>query len=176
MDANFFELIAVFLVALLYSSVGHGGASGYLAILSCMAVPKQAASTTALILNILVAGLASISFYRAGHLSMRSSWPYLVTSIPAAFAGGMIAVPNNIYEVLLSVCLLAAALRLATPLKDRNVTDSQQALPISFFAGGIIGFISGIVGIGGGIFLSPLIVIAAGTRLKTLPAPLLFLL
>jgi uncharacterized membrane protein YfcA len=161
MEPNAFSLVATFIVALLYSSVGHGGASGYLAILALMSVPKQTASSTALVLNIMVASTAAISYYRAKHLNFSSTAPYLIASVPAAFLGGMIKIPNNIYEGLLSVSLLVAAARLAIPPRGSAPAELQQPRAVVAAAcGGAIGLLSGIVGIGGGIFLSPLIVIA----------------
>ncbi len=161
MEPNPFSIIAIFVVALLYSSVGHGGASGYLAILALLSVPKQTASSTALVLNILVAGIAAISYYRSKFLNFKTTAPYLIASVPAAFLGGTIKVPNNIYEGLLSVSLLVAAVRLAIPLKEPVDAELHQPrLWLAAVCGAVIGLLSGIVGIGGGIFLSPLIVIA----------------
>ena len=158
------EFLAVFVVALLYSSVGHGGASGYLAILALMSVPRQAASSTALILNVIVASMSTIAFYRAKYLSFRKTLNYLVFSVPAAFMGGALHVPGNLYELLLAVSLLLAAVRLVMPIQASGTQMSQSMnVPPAWqigLAGGIIGLISGIVGIGGGIFLSPLIVLA----------------
>lgn len=161
MEPNAFSLGAIFVVALLYSSVGHGGASGYLAILALLSVPKQTASSTALVLNIMVASTAAISYYRSKYLNLKSTAPYLIASVPAAFLGGTIKVPNNIYEGLLSVSLLVAAVRLAIPLKESSEAELHQPrLWLAAVSGGVIGLLSGIVGIGGGIFLSPLIVLA----------------
>src|SRR3990172_5883068 len=110
--------LLVFFVAVLYSSVGHGGASGYLAVLSLFAVQPARMATTALVLNVLVAGIACISFSRAGHLSLRLVWPFLVASIPAAFLGGAISVTNQTYFALLAFALLVAAVRLPTNPKS----------------------------------------------------------
>ncbi|CAN5587389.1 sulfite exporter TauE/SafE family protein [soil metagenome] len=161
MEPNPFSIIAIFVVALLYSSVGHGGASAYLAILALLSVPKQTASSTALVLNIMVASTAAISYYRSKFLNLKTAAPYLLASVPAAFLGGMTKVPNNIYEGLLSVSLLVAAVRLAIPPKESFDGELHQPrLWLAVGCGGVIGLLSGIVGIGGGIFLSPLIVIA----------------
>ncbi len=167
MEPNPLSIIAIFVVALLYSSVGHGGASGYLAILALLSVPKQTASSTALLLNVLVAGIAAVSYYRSKYLIVRSTFPYLIASIPAALIGGMIRVPNNIYEGLLSISLLVAAVRLAIPLKE-SATRERKAprMLVAGICGGLIGLVSGIVGIGGGIFLSPIIVIAGWDSAK----------
>ncbi|MBI4427734.1 MAG: sulfite exporter TauE/SafE family protein [Ignavibacteriales bacterium] len=152
--------VLILLVAALYSSVGHGGASGYLAVLSFFAVAPSQMATTALMLNVLVAGLSLISYYRAKHLSSGLAWPFVVASVPAAFAGGAIHVSEKIYFVLLAVVLIFAALRLAFS-GDFQVEQraSSVKLAVSLPAGAGIGFLSGIVGVGGGIFLSPLMLL-----------------
>lgn len=152
--------VLVFFVALLYSSVGHGGASGYLAILSFFAVAPSLMASTALLLNVLVAGLSLISYYRAKHLSLTLVWPFILASIPAAFIGGSIPVTEKVYFILLAIVLLFASFRLAYSA-DIPANDELQPvkLPISLPVGAGIGLLSGIVGVGGGIFLSPLMVI-----------------
>ena len=163
MDASTLATLAplVLLVAILYSSVGHGGASGYLAVLSFYSFSTSETSTTALALNLLVSGMGVVSFWRAGQLSFRFTLPFLATSVPAAFLGGLIAVPTRVYEVILAVVLLFAAVRLFFP-------DSRQRLSVAMTGPGLIivlpvgaaiGLASGIVGVGGGIFLSPLILL-----------------
>ncbi|MGH2566744.1 MAG: sulfite exporter TauE/SafE family protein [Bacteroidota bacterium] len=155
-----FVAVLILLVAALYSSVGHGGASGYLAVLSFFAVAPAEMSSTALVLNLLVAGVGAYSYWRAKHLSLGLTWPFLVTSIPFAFIGGLLKVSDNTYFLLLAAVLVIAAVRLATArasLSDerpmKNPTSSV-ALPV----GAGIGLLSGIVGVGGGIFLSPLMI------------------
>lgn len=151
----------LFVVALLYSSVGLGGASSYLAILSFLFLAPALMSTTALMLNVLVAGVAFIFFYRAGHFAARLTWPFLIASIPTAFLGGMIHTPVRIYSLLLAGVLLFAALRLVVEIRhaaDDN-TFKLPSLFVALAAGAGIGLISGIVGVGGGIFLSPLILL-----------------
>jgi hypothetical protein len=153
--------ILIFFVAALYSSVGHGGASGYLAILSFFTVAPAIMSSTALILNVLVAGIGVVVFTRAKHLSLRLSWPFILLSIPAAFLGGLFHVADKTYFLLLAFALFAAAIRLAFTFTSGENESSPStpsilaALPI----GGAIGFLSGIVGVGGGIFLSPIMIL-----------------
>ncbi|MEX1275930.1 MAG: sulfite exporter TauE/SafE family protein [Bacteroidota bacterium] len=150
--------LLILVVAALYSSVGHGGASGYLAVLSFFALTPAVMSSTALVLNVLVAGIGTISFIRAGHFSFRRSWPFTVLSVPAAFFGGFMKVTDDIFFLLLAGVLLAAAYRLAvgrqsgSPDKDIRSPSPAVALPL----GAGIGFLSGVVGVGGGIFLSPM--------------------
>ncbi|MHB9022997.1 MAG: sulfite exporter TauE/SafE family protein [Armatimonadota bacterium] len=152
----------IFCIALLYSSVGHGGASGYLAVLSFFAFLPGEIKSTALILNILVAGIASVAFMRAGYFSWKLLWPFIIASIPAAFLGGIIKISPQFYALLLALVLLVAAWRLALPTPATKNSEEQHPirLPIALTAGGGIGLLSGIVGIGGGIFLSPLILLA----------------
>ncbi len=165
-------IVFIFLVAMLYSSVGHGGASGYLAILSLVGgVSQNEMSTTALILNLFVSLIAFISFYKAGHFSLALSWPFIVLSIPMAFLGGMIQLDNHTYYLLLSFVLILAAIKLAIniPLKKsngNNNTIEKQKLYYSLPIGAGIGLLSGIVGVGGGIFLSPLIIFLRWGDLK----------
>jgi uncharacterized membrane protein YfcA len=153
--------ILVFLVAVLYSSVGHGGASGYLAVLSLFVVAPATMASTALVLNVFVAGIALFAYARAGHLSIKLAWPFLVLSIPAAFVGGYIQVSDKAYFILLALALLFAAFRLAmsAPLQTGTGTLVTVSLPVSLGVGAGIGLLSGIVGVGGGIFLSPLMII-----------------
>ena len=148
-------------VAFLYSSVGHGGASGYLAVLSFFTVAPALMSTTALILNLLVAGTALIAFARAKHLMSRLTWPFVLTSVPAAFLGGLLLVSAHVYLISLSAVLLIAALRFLFDIRAPGEITSVMvpSLLISLPVGAGIGFISGLVGVGGGIFLSPLFLI-----------------
>ncbi len=154
--------ILFFGVAILYSSVGHGGASGYLAVLSFFAVVPAAMSTTALILNLLVAGIALLSYSRARHLDLRLTWPFLIASVPAAFLGGLVHVAAHVYFIILAVVLLLASLRFLFEVGTRPEEQSfkSPSLVIAFLVGAVIGFVSGVVGVGGGIFLSPLILLA----------------
>jgi len=161
-------LSLVFFVAALYSSVGHGGASGYLAVLSFFAVAPSVMSSTALVLNILVAGVALVAYHRAGHLSFRFAWPFIVLSIPAAFVGGWLHVSDQIYHVILAAVLLVAAYRLAMAVTPgENPTESKNpSLVTALSLGGGIGLLSGIVGVGGGIFLSPVVILMRWAETK----------
>jgi uncharacterized membrane protein YfcA len=153
--------VLVFIVAALYSSVGHGGASGYLAVLSLFSVSPATMGSTALTLNVLVAGVALFSYMRAGHLSWRLAWPFILFSIPAAFVGGLIRVSEKTYFVLLALALVFAACRLAmSAAGSAEGTEYRRVkLSASLPAGGAIGLLSGLVGVGGGIFLSPVMLL-----------------
>ena len=151
----------ILLIAVLYSSVGHGGASGYLAALSFFTFAAAEMSTTALVLNLLVAGMGTVNFWRSGQLSFRLTLPFLVTSVPAAFLGGALGVPSRTYESILAGVLIFAAVRLLLPDSRRRLAMPMAGpgLPVALLAGAGIGLVSGIVGVGGGIFLSPLMIL-----------------
>jgi uncharacterized protein len=153
--------VLVFVVAMLYSSVGHGGASGYLAVLSFFAVAPATMASTALTLNVLVAGVALYSYVRAGHLSFRLAWPFIILSIPAAFVGGVMPISEKTYFMLLAFALLFAAFRLAMSAAQSSEADVSHdvRLSVSLPVGGAIGLLSGVVGVGGGIFLSPIMLL-----------------
>ena len=148
-----------FVIALLYASVGHGGASGYLAALSFIAMRPDEMATTALTLNLCVATVALISFKRAGHFDGGLAWPFMAASVPAAFLGGVVPMPVRLYQVLLAVALCVAALRLAITTVSGQEENRvvRPSLALALPVGGGIGWLSGAVGVGGGIFLSPLL-------------------
>lgn len=160
-DLHSLLLVGVAIVAFLYSSVGHGGASGYLAVLSLFSMATPEMGTGALLLNCLVAGLAFFAFLRAGYFSFRLTWPFLLASIPASFVGGGLSMSIPFYKILLAVTLTFAAFRLSlqTPQNHHAVYRYSPPLGIALPAGGGIGLLSGMVGIGGGIFLSPLLLL-----------------
>lgn len=152
--------ILVAFVAALYASVGHGGASGYLAVMSFLLLDPALMSTTALLLNVLVAGMGTIQFARAGHFSWKLAWPFIVLSIPLAFVGGLMMVSEAIYMLLLAAVLLFAAYRLirgATPAREEPLILPPRM--VALLSGSGIGLLSGIVGVGGGIFLSPVLIL-----------------
>lgn len=155
-------------VAFLYSSVGYGGASGYLAVLSFFAFAPTFMSTTALILNILVSVTALFAFWKARHLELGLTWPFIVTSIPAAFLGGVVPVSPRLYQLILAVVLLFAGLRFLLEARSSKSEPALRlpALLISLPVGALVGFVSGLVGVGGGIFLSPLILIMSWADAK----------
>jgi uncharacterized protein len=159
--------LLLFVVAALYSSVGHGGATGYLAVLSLFAVPPEQMSGTALILNVFVAGIASLAFTRAGHLNARLLLPFILVSVPAAFLGGYLKIADRLYFVLLAIGLLAAAFRLGFTTQ-KNSAEPTRKFPFAwgFPIGGIIGLFSGMIGIGGGVLLSPMLIIARWSAAK----------
>ncbi|CAN5378784.1 sulfite exporter TauE/SafE family protein [soil metagenome] len=156
--APFIIILALFIVAVLYSSVGHGGASGYLAVMAFMAVAPEVTRPTALVLNLFVASVGTVQFYRAGYFSWRIFLPFAAASIPMAFAGGMIHLPTNVYKFVLGVVLCLAAVRLAIKLKNDDDVKDPPVLAC-LLVGAVIGLLSGLVGVGGGIFLTPVLLL-----------------
>ena len=152
--------VCIFIAALLYSSVGHGGASGYLAAMALFGLAPAVMRPTALILNLLVAAIATVQFARAGHFSWRLFWPFAAGSIPFAFVGGTITLPAPIYKQLLGVVLLFAAYRLfLSPRAGSDADLRRMPIPLAIAIGCVIGLLSGLTGVGGGIFLSPLLLV-----------------
>ena len=171
-ELPFWVPLLIFAVAMVYSSVGHGGASGYLAVLSLLAISRTEMATTALVLNILVASTALVSFMRSKHLTLSLTWPFILLSIPGALIGGAVKVSESVYSYLLAVALLTAAIRLSG-LLNRSPVDGEfrpLRLPAAVPIGGAIGLLSGIVGIGGGVFLSPVILLAKWADAKQVAA------
>jgi len=150
--------ILFFVGAALYASVGHGGASSYLAVMGLFSLAPSVMKPTALALNILVAGVATFKFYRAGLFSWRLFWPFALVSIPAAFIGGATMLPARTYKILVGVVLLYAAVWMfRSSLRPLTMETHLPPLWAALVTGGAIGFLSGLTGVGGGIFLSPLI-------------------
>jgi uncharacterized protein len=181
--------LLILLAAALYSSVGHGGASGYLAAMALFGLAPAVMRPTALCLNLLVSSLGAFRFWRAGHFRWRTFWPFAATSVPAAYVGGAITLPTTLYKQLVGLALLFAAVRLF--LHARKLTGANDATPrhasaderaaktadeeadardaplwLAMLLGVLIGLLSGLTGVGGGIFLSPLLLLAgwAGVR------------
>lgn len=150
---------AFFITALLYAAVGFGGGSTYIALLLLSGVSYAVLPSIALICNIIVVSGGAYHAARAGHLNLRRAAPFVALSVPLAFLGGLIAVPLALFTALLAGALLLAGLRLALirPLADQSMTARENAALIGLPIGGALGFLSGMVGIGGGIFLAPIL-------------------
>ncbi len=150
----------ILLIAALYSSVGFGGGLGYLALMSLFNIDPAVMKPTALVLNILVTTIGTYKYSRSGHFSWTLFLPFAMTSIPFAFLGGRLNLDGDIYKGIVGVLLLYAALRIFfTARVADNKPISAPLLWISLLGGAMIGFISGITGVGGGIFLSPLVLL-----------------
>jgi uncharacterized protein len=155
--------LVFFAAATLYASVGHAGASAYLAAMALVGVAPATMRPTALALNILVASIVTVRFQLAGQLRWRAVVPFLVGSVPLAFLGGFLTLPPGIYKPLAGVVLLVAAARLFMTAGRAAATEEPEprvpAIP-AVLSGAAIGFVSGLVGTGGGIFLTPLLLFA----------------
>jgi uncharacterized membrane protein YfcA len=158
--------IILFFVAFLYSAVGHGGASGYLALMALYGIAPQEMKPTALMLNLFVSLTSFIQYYRGRYFFKRLFLPIAAASIPMAFIGGMITVEENIYKRILGVLLLFPVIRF---FFFKNVEDSElkpHNLSIAITTGAVVGLMSGMIGIGGGIILSPILLLLQWTNQK----------
>lgn len=149
-------LILIALAALLYSSVGHGGASGYLAVMALLGVAPAIMKPAALVMNIFVAGWVAWRLYRAGYFNARLFWPFAFGSIPFAFVGGLLTLPANFYRYVVGAALIVAAIRLLIEARDQPARSAPPPM-LAVSVGAVLGFVSGLTGVGGGIFLSPLL-------------------
>jgi uncharacterized membrane protein YfcA len=168
--ATIFALVIaalILIVALLYSTVGHAGASGYLAVMALFGVAPVAMKPTALMLNILVALIGTIRFYHAGFFSWRTFWPFAVASIPASFIGGSLTLSVPIYKSIVGIVLIYSAVRL---FFGAGAADARRTtlvpIWIALGLGAAIGLLSGLTGVGGGIFLSPLVLLMGWAKTK----------
>jgi uncharacterized protein len=155
-------LAGIVVIAFLYSSVGHAGASGYIAVLSLCGWAAHEIRPTALVLNILVATVAATQFWRAGHFAWSLFWPFALLSTPAAYVGGYLHVPSAMLKVLIGAVLLFSAARLFFRQRDPDVTTAPPR-SIALASGATIGLLSGLTGTGGGIFLTPLLLFCRWT-------------
>jgi uncharacterized membrane protein YfcA len=156
-------------VAFLYSSVGHAGASGYIAVLSLFSVAPAVIKPSALVLNIAVASIGAWQFWKAGHFSWRLFWPFALPAVPMAFLGGYLHLPAHAFKILVGLILLASALRfLFKPQDDSAVHPPSHLAALPTGAG--LGLLSGLTGTGGGIFLTPLLLFMRWTHTKTAAA------
>ena len=159
-------LILLLLVAFLYASVGHGGASGYLALMSLFAFPVTFMKPTALVLNILVSGISFYFYYREKKFDWKLFYPFAITSIPFSFLGGIITIETHIYKIILATVLLFAVARLLGVFGKQKGELKPINFPLALIIGAAIGFLSGLIGIGGGIILSPVLLLLGWADIK----------
>jgi uncharacterized protein len=157
--------LAVGLIAFLYSTVGHAGASGYIAVMTLWGIAPTTIRPTALVLNILVASIGAFQFWRAGHFSWRLFWPFALLSIPAAYLGGYLQPSASVLRILIGVVLLFSAARLVLRRSDPPETFAPSR-PTSISVGAGLGFLSGLTGTGGGIFLTPLLLFCRWAHIR----------
>jgi uncharacterized protein len=159
----------VFVIALLYSSVGHAGASGYIAVMSLLSLAPAEIKPIALALNILVASIGSWQFWRAGHFSWSLFWPFALLSVPCAFVGGYLDLPTRAFKVIVGIVLLASAAQfLLRPPAEGEARPPSR--PVAMGVGAGLGLMSGLTGTGGGIFLTPLLIFLRWAKTKTASA------
>jgi len=166
MQVELLFLVAMFTIAFLYSSVGHGGASGYLALMALFGVEVVLMKPSALVLNLFVSSIAFISYYRAGHFRFKILLPFAVASIPMAFLGATLEISPELYKKILGACLFIAALRIVIRPRADDQETRKLSLPIALLSGAIIGFFAGMIGIGGGIILAPLLLLTRWAGMK----------
>ncbi|OGW62994.1 MAG: hypothetical protein A2V83_11090 [Nitrospirae bacterium RBG_16_64_22] len=162
-------LAAIAAAATLYSSVGHGGASGYLAAMALFGVSAALMKPSALVMNIVVAGLVFARLWRAGFFDAGLFWPFALGSVPAAFIGGAWQLHNRTYQYLVGATLLVAAWRLLLTSHE-SPTRAVPPLAVALPVGAVLGFVSGLTGVGGGIFLSPLLLFLGWANMRTTAA------
>ncbi len=161
--------LVFFVIAFFYSMVGFGGGSSYLAVLALAGLSYQHIPPIALTCNLIVAGGGFIHFYRGGHFEPRKALPFIILSVPMAYLGGTILIKKEFFFLLLGLSLLAAAARMVIPdhyFEKTKEVSWQRAWMVGLPVGGGLGFLSGLVGIGGGIFLSPLLLVMRWVNVK----------
>jgi uncharacterized protein len=156
----------LFLVAFLYASVGHGGASGYLALMAIFGIAPEVMKPTALLLNLFVSLTSFIQFYRGKHFLWKIFLPFAIASVPMAFIGGSITVEGTIYKKILGLLLIIPIIRFLF-FSNFDVSETRKSnVYLSLLIGALIGFLSGLIGIGGGIILSPILLLMKWTDQK----------
>ena len=167
MEIELFKILPlIFLVAVLYSSVGHGGASGYLALMGLLGVSPVYMRSSALVLNLFVSAIAFFHFYNAGYFKWKLFYPFAVASVPMAFIGAGITLDPLWYTRILGFFLIIAALRLTGIFNRKDQSTKEINIYTGLTAGAILGLLSGMIGIGGGIILSPLILFMGWGNVK----------
>ena len=154
------------LIAFLYASVGHGGASGYLALMAIFSFAPETMKPTALLLNLFVAAIAFYHYYKAGYFNKKLFMSFAISSIPLAFVGGMIEVDATLYKKILAVLLIFAILKMLNVFGKESTIIKGVKLWQGLIVGGLIGFFSGLIGIGGGIILTPVILLLHWGKMK----------
>lgn len=166
MELSYLFYILLFIVAFMYASVGHGGASGYLALMALFNTDPGIMKPTALLLNLFVSLTAFIQFYRGGHFKWKIFLPFALASIPMSFLGGLVTLDSMIYKKLLGALLLIPVARFLFSQRVHEEQYREARVWISVLVGAAIGFLSGLIGIGGGIILSPVLLLMGWTNQK----------
>lgn len=166
MDISIAFYLLLFVVAFLYAAVGHGGASGYLALMALYGVAPEVMKPTALLLNVFVSITSFIQFYRGGYFNWKIFWPLAIASVPMAFVGGLIPIETELYKKVLGLLLLLPVARFLLINKEPGEIRVDPSIALSLLIGAVIGLLSGLIGIGGGIILSPLLLLLRWTDMK----------
>lgn len=159
-------LLILPIISFLYSSVGHGGASGYLALMALFSFAPETMKPTALLLNLFVAGISFYYYFKEGYFNRKLFLSFAISSIPFAFLGGTIEIDASIYKKILAILLVFAILKMLNVFGKENNSIKQVKLWQGLIVGGIIGFFSGLIGIGGGIILTPVILLLHWGKMK----------
>jgi len=166
-NENIYLFLAILpIVSFLYSSVGHGGASGYLALMALFSFAPESMKPTALLLNLFVAGISFYYYYREGYFNKKLFLVFAIASVPLAYIGGTIEVDASIYKKILAVLLIFAILKMLNVFGKENDQTKDVKLWQGLVIGGVIGFFSGLIGIGGGIILTPIILLLHWGNMK----------
>lgn len=163
-------LLALTAVAITYAMVGHGGASGYLALMALWGFPQDVMRPSALVLNLFVSAIGFVQFARAGHFRWNLFWPFAIASVPMAWLGAQVVLDVGVYKKVLAMCLLIAVARMLGLFGGGRSSERPLRIPVALVTGAALGFLSGLIGIGGGILLSPLFLIAGWANAKTTAA------
>ena len=166
LESIFILAVLIFIAALLYSSVGHGGGSGYLAAMAIFSMAPLEMKPAALTLNVLVASIATWKYLKAGQFSWSMFWPFALSSIPFAYLGGLILLPGIYYKPIIGLVLIYAAFCFIRDATKPDYTIKSPYISIILLSGAGLGFFSGLVGVGGGIFLSPLLIMLQWENVK----------
>jgi uncharacterized protein len=157
-------------IAFLYSSVGHAGASGYLAVMSLLSFAPESIKPISLVLNCVVAAIASYKFISLGYFDRRIFTLFICSSVPFAFLGGWMQLPPNYFKLFAGIFLIVSALLLLFKSKlskqQKEIKINQLSIPLGVLIGAVIGFFSGLIGVGGGIFLSPILILMGWATIK----------
>ena len=156
----------LFVVAFFYASVGHGGASGYLALMAIFNFAPEVMTPTALLPNLFVSAVSFIQFYRGGHFKRKTFMPFAIASVPMAYLGGLIKIDAPHYKTILGLLLIIPIIRFLFFPNFKVEEIKKSNIPLSLLIGAIIGFLSGLIGIGGGILLSPILLLLKWTDQK----------
>lgn len=166
MDFIYLFYILLFLVAFLYASVGHGGASGYLALMAIFSIVPDVMKPTALLLNLFVSLTSFIQFYRGGYFKWNVFWPFALLSVPMAYFGGKVGIDADVYKKTLGLLLLVPVARFLFFSNIQVDEPKKVNAGVAVVIGAAIGFLSGLIGIGGGIILSPILLMLKWANMK----------